>query len=166
MPKGRGANPPSRWTVIKGNHTEEIKILLGAMGGFKKLHPWGTSRLVKTFQQDSRMKRYTAHSIKRGAISHLLASDQEQQGLTEGLISRLAKHAGVSALSDTTLGYIPLSRNVGRGAGNIHPLTKEENKLVPGDMNYSFHCSTSLVTWDFKTGFYQACNTQGVNVVW
>ena len=109
-PKGRRANPysPSRWTVIKGNHTEEIKILLDAMGEFKKLHPWDTSKLVKTFQQDGRMKRYTAHSIKRGAISHLLevlASDQEQQGLTEGLISRLAKHAGVSALSDTTLRY-------------------------------------------------------------
>ena len=82
-PKGRRANPysPSRWTVIKGNHTEEIKILLDAMGEFKKLHPWDMSKLVKTFQQDGRMKRYTAHSIKRGAISHLLevlASDQEQ----------------------------------------------------------------------------------------
>ena len=129
-PKGKRANPfsPSRWAVIQGSLAEGIFDLLQGMGHFESLHPWGTSSLVKEFS----MKQYTAHSIKRGAISHLMQVLAEGHPIPEELISRLAKHKTISPLSDVTLRYggdqVAMARASKFHLGNLPPKLSTKQK--------------------------------------
>ncbi|KAJ9435999.1 hypothetical protein DIPPA_33287 [Diplonema papillatum] len=101
-PKGRTQDPfkASRFAVIQGPLTAEIAVLYAKCAPFAPLSALTTSALDALWGQSTQMQGYTAHSIKRGAVKHLLPSPH--------LIDRLTKHeeeGGPGTLSRTTLRY-------------------------------------------------------------
>ncbi|KAJ9438456.1 hypothetical protein DIPPA_11328 [Diplonema papillatum] len=94
LPKGRSRNPYclSKTAVIRGALTEEIAALVRGAGNFSPLTPVTTSQLDGMWAREPRMCRYSAHSIKRGAVDHLVCAKAAGAPFPEHLISRLAKH--------------------------------------------------------------------------
>ncbi|KAJ9437536.1 hypothetical protein DIPPA_23747 [Diplonema papillatum] len=96
---------PSRWTVIKGDWTQAIYVLLKSLLPFQKLTTWTTAMLIAEWRKSPNMVGYTAHSIKRGAVTHLFRKADEGEQFPVVLISRLAKHKAPEQIADTTLRY-------------------------------------------------------------
>lgn len=120
-PKGRRADPfkPSRWAVITGPLTEEIYDLIRARGEFSKLTGVTTAQLDAIWRRGE-LRDYSAHSIKRGAISHLFQAAAAGAPIDLVALSCLAKHTTVTSLvSSTTLRYgadgVALARVLGTG---------------------------------------------------
>ncbi|KAJ9438113.1 hypothetical protein DIPPA_29909 [Diplonema papillatum] len=107
LPKGRRAMPfsTSRWTVIKGDLTSPICSLLSFLLPFPRLTTWTTSKLVSVWNAIPRMKSFSAHSIKRGAMAVVFQKVAAGADVPEILVSRLAKHSVKAGLSNVTLRY-------------------------------------------------------------
>ncbi|KAJ9447092.1 hypothetical protein DIPPA_34610 [Diplonema papillatum] len=108
-PKGRTQDPfkASRFAVIQGPLTAEIAVLYAKCAPFAPLSALTTSALDALWGQSTQMQGYTAHSIKRGAVKHLLPLLTSGK-LSPHLIDRLTKHeeeGGPGTLSRTTLRY-------------------------------------------------------------
>ncbi|KAJ9468505.1 hypothetical protein DIPPA_27588 [Diplonema papillatum] len=118
LPKGRRGNPysKSRMVVVTGPLTEGIASLVRSLGGFRKLTQVSTDGLASLWRAEPAMRQYTAHSIKRGAVDHLVAAKAAGAQFPEHLISRLAKHVNEThpTVADMTIRYttdpIPLAR--------------------------------------------------------
>ena len=125
-PKGRKRNPfyPGRWAVIVGDLVEEIASDNIQLGKYERLTEWGTAKLVQEWRREKYMKKYSAHSIKRGAISRLFEQLASGEDIREELISRLAKHSTTAALSNTTIRYggnpVALARALRTSEVTIH----------------------------------------------
>lgn len=96
LPKARRSNPftASRFTVIKGPLTEAIcTLLLSTVLRRRTLPLCGltTTDIDAMWKSESAMSEYSAHSVKRGAITHLTEIAEARQ-IPGNLISRLAKH--------------------------------------------------------------------------
>ncbi|KAJ9439177.1 hypothetical protein DIPPA_28604 [Diplonema papillatum] len=61
--------------------------------------------LIAEWRKSPNMVGYTAHSIKRGAVTHLFRKADEGEQFPVVLISRLAKHKAPEQIADTTLRY-------------------------------------------------------------
>ncbi|KAJ9434911.1 hypothetical protein DIPPA_25349 [Diplonema papillatum] len=108
-PKGRTHDPfkASRFAVIQGPLTTEIAMLFRKCAPFAPLTRLTTSALDSLWGQSVQMQGYTAHSIKRGAVKHLLPLLTSGK-LSPHLVDRLTKHeeeGGPGTLSRTTLRY-------------------------------------------------------------
>ncbi|KAJ9448706.1 hypothetical protein DIPPA_06352 [Diplonema papillatum] len=93
-PKGRTRNPfcVSKLVVICGPLTNVIAMLVRGAGDFRQLTSVSTAQLARMWAGELRMCRYSAHSIKRGAVDHLLEAKSLGAPFPEHLISRVAKH--------------------------------------------------------------------------
>ncbi|MDO9353281.1 MAG: hypothetical protein Q7T55_06280 [Solirubrobacteraceae bacterium] len=83
LPKGRKANPytPSMYTVIQGSWTSEIAATLRLITDPNlPFCPWTTDKLDAELKKVNLMARYTAHSFKRGAATHLV-KEAERLGI-------------------------------------------------------------------------------------
>ncbi|KAJ9437354.1 hypothetical protein DIPPA_16296 [Diplonema papillatum] len=109
IPKGRRAMPftHSRWVVIKGDLTEAIFLLLTSLPPFQRLTSWTTTKLVGVWRRSPQLSLYSAHSIKRGALTYLFKKVAAGHLIPEVLLSRLAKHKvkEVEGLAEVTLRY-------------------------------------------------------------
>lgn len=107
LPKGRRGNPfaLSRWTVIRGDLTREMASLLRSRGPFEQLTETDTEALAVMWSAVPRMEGYSAHSIKRGAVTQLFLRLAQGAPITEDLIARLAKHKTDGGLPEVTLRY-------------------------------------------------------------
>ncbi|KAJ9442493.1 hypothetical protein DIPPA_10853 [Diplonema papillatum] len=110
-PKGRKKNPfrASRYVVLLGSLTDEIAALFRNLAPFNPLTKVTTSALDRMWGNTPTMTGFTAHSIKRGAVTHIL--DRMVSGLADPvppyLVDRISKHEERSgtALSDVTIRY-------------------------------------------------------------
>ncbi|KAJ9436894.1 hypothetical protein DIPPA_24129 [Diplonema papillatum] len=77
------------------------------MGNFRQLCTVTTDQLDELLKADEKMRRYSAHSVKRGAVDHLMAAKAGGAPFPAHLISRLAKHANEvdPTVSDMTIRY-------------------------------------------------------------
>lgn len=105
IPKGRRANPyqASKFTVITGDLTTSIHAALSNLKD-KQLCAVSTSELDHLWSGDGKMAGYSAHSIKRGALTHLMERAVAAQ-LDPVKISLLAKHQHVNVLAQNTIRY-------------------------------------------------------------
>ncbi|KAJ9447350.1 hypothetical protein DIPPA_03635 [Diplonema papillatum] len=94
LPKGRRGNPfcRSKVVAIRGPLTREIAELLRGLGNFQQLCPLSTDQFSRLLGADNATKLYSAHSVKRGAIDHLMSLKAAGAPFALQLISRLAKH--------------------------------------------------------------------------
>jgi hypothetical protein len=104
---GKSLNAPHLWTVVVPNQEgwddqifTRAKILLESLPQKQHLTTLTTAQASALLKRVD--NRLSAHSIKRGAVTHLF-----NQGAPLELISRLAKHAAQTShnFSITTLGY-------------------------------------------------------------
>lgn len=107
LPKGRRSSPftLSRWTVILGDLTREIAGLVMTLGQFDRLTEISSEELNLLWRKAPGMENFTAHSIKRGAVTHLFLRLAQGAPITEELIARLAKHKTESGLPEVTIRY-------------------------------------------------------------
>lgn len=115
-----------RYTVIVGQLTDHLAALLTAWLQTGPKAPLASTlspqKIVSTLQASSKSTKWTQHSLKRGAVTHLMQVHATQSALRQDtfplfLISRLAKHKETGdALSTTTLRY----------AAGTSPITAEE----------------------------------------
>jgi integrase len=118
IPKGRRANPfaESRWTVIVGSLTKNIAQRLRHLPA-GPLTTLTASSLDRRWAATAAMASYTAHSIKRGALTVLLQM-AAQGRLNLRYVGLVAKHtAAVPELAAVTIRYgadpIALARALG-----------------------------------------------------
>ncbi|KAJ9440240.1 hypothetical protein DIPPA_27360 [Diplonema papillatum] len=62
------------------------------MGSFSQLCPLSAQQFGRLMDADETMRPYSAHSIKRGAVEHLMDAKANGAPFPAHLISRLAKH--------------------------------------------------------------------------
>ncbi|KAJ9436747.1 hypothetical protein DIPPA_28398 [Diplonema papillatum] len=129
-PKGRRRNPfkPSRFAVIVGPLTPELAEMFQASAPFDELCSLTTTGLDSMWTRSPEMRRYSAHSIKRGAVTRLF--DLIASGVSIPLCSvhRLAKHeepgGTEGAISETTIRYggnlLALARVLGTAKATKH----------------------------------------------
>ncbi|KAJ9470203.1 hypothetical protein DIPPA_03885 [Diplonema papillatum] len=109
-PKGRRRDPfkPSRYAVIVGALTSELSEMYRKSAPFPKLCSLTTTGIDAMWARTPQMRKYSAHSIKRGAVTHLYDCIARGMPLPLYLVNRLAKHeepGGPGAISKTTLRY-------------------------------------------------------------
>lgn len=108
-PKGRRANPftLTKFTVITGDLTGQCAALVTTLTPFTTLTTLTTEGLNARWQVLPVMAPYSAHSIKRGAITHLLRLIAEGTPIPEELVSRVAKHTTphTTGLTEMTVRY-------------------------------------------------------------
>ncbi|KAJ9449518.1 hypothetical protein DIPPA_05642 [Diplonema papillatum] len=109
-PKGRRRNPfrASRFTVVKGHLTAEIAALYQVCAPFRQLSAMTATTLDATWARTPTMNGFSAHSIKRGAMTHLFALMACGEPISPYLVDRLGKHeekGGPGTLSDMTIRY-------------------------------------------------------------
>jgi hypothetical protein len=104
-PKASRTNPykPSRHAVVEGSWTLEICALISRHPESAPLSTWTTGQISRLLQETSG-RPLTAHSIKRGAISVLLAAVAAGE-LDGEIVSRLAKHNAPAPIADSTVRY-------------------------------------------------------------
>jgi hypothetical protein len=92
LPKGRRGDPytPSRYAVLEGDLVPEIYKYFRTLPKDQKVLSSSTTQFRKALQACPGMRKFSAHSIKRGAISHLMQFVPET--VEHLLVSRLAKH--------------------------------------------------------------------------
>jgi hypothetical protein len=109
LPKGRRRNPykPSKYTVITGLLAVEIFKYVSAMpsSSTEILCTMNTQALDRAWSKDPVMKKYSAHSIKRGALSFLISLAEKDRTIDPTRISLLAKHEHVYDLASATIRY-------------------------------------------------------------
>ena len=107
LPKGRRGDPftPSKLVVVTGALTEKIASLYGRLKPFRYLTETTTEALTEKWHHTPGMTSFSGHSIKRGAVTHLLSLLAEKKPVNPSLISVLAKHKVEVALSPTTIRY-------------------------------------------------------------
>jgi integrase len=110
LPKGRRNNPykPSRFTVVVGANTEELcNLLLDNLDhtGKQILCSLTTSALDNRWRRSELMAGFSAHSIKRGALSELIDQASQDSTIDAVKISLLAKHEHVYTLAASTIRY-------------------------------------------------------------
>lgn len=121
IPKARRANPykPSKFAVIRGDMTPEIFSMLKDCRDGSTICTVSTSDLDHTWATDPKMAKYSAHSIKRGAITLLTELAAADRTIDPTHISLLAKHEHVTVLATMTIRYggnpIALARLLGTG---------------------------------------------------
>lgn len=125
IPKARRADPykASKFTVIRGDLTGTIFMMSDHLKPGSILCGVNTGELDHLWASDPIMAKYSAHSIKRGALTTLT-----EKALTEKFdpvkISILAKHQHVTILAQTTIRYganpIALARLLGTGDVTLH----------------------------------------------
>ena len=119
LPKGRRADPfsPSRFTVIVGAQTAEIARLFHLLHPFSQLCETTTSQLDVLWKETTLMRPFTAHSIKRGAVTLLVQLRSQGYPLDEAMISRVAKYGSQGGFAKSTLRYgadpLDLARTLG-----------------------------------------------------
>ncbi|KAJ9441252.1 hypothetical protein DIPPA_03470 [Diplonema papillatum] len=109
-PKGRRRNPfkPSRFAVIVGSLTSALAEMFQASAPFDKLCSLTTTGLDAMWARSPEMRRYSAHSIKRGAVTYLFGLIAKGVPIPLCIVDRLAKHeevGGQEAISGTTIRY-------------------------------------------------------------
>ncbi len=106
-PKGRRGRPfhPSKLVVVQGPWTDEIAQAVEHLGNFAQLTTVTTATLDALWKMDPVMHAYSAHSIKRGALSHLFELAATGVDVPQVPLALLAKHATTAALSATTIRY-------------------------------------------------------------
>ncbi|KAJ9442313.1 hypothetical protein DIPPA_11650 [Diplonema papillatum] len=125
-PKGRRANPftPSKWAVIRGDLTGQIASIFRVLAPFDKLTTTTTSRLSHMWDSVPSMARFSGHSIKRGAVTHLFSRVAQGVPIDVMLICRLAKHSTKQGVPDMTVRYggdgIPMARALQTGLVTVH----------------------------------------------
>ena len=107
VPKGCRRNPykPSRFTVVLGDLTGQIAALVKLLTPFDMVTKMTTDALDRTWGADSMMRGYTAHSIKRGAMTVLFKVMASGVDIPEELVDRLAKHSNDKGMSGMTVRY-------------------------------------------------------------
>jgi hypothetical protein len=92
LPKGRRGDPytPSRFAVLEGDLVPRIYKFFRTLQKDEPVMAATTSEFRKALQACPGMRKFSAHSIKRGAISHLMQFVPET--VEHLLVSRLAKH--------------------------------------------------------------------------
>ena len=100
LPKGAQRQPfrADSYTVIEGEWTEEIAAVVATLPRSQNLTTMTTAQLAAQFAK--RGLPYTAHSIKRGAITQLLQAVSRGE-LTFEAVMRVAKHLS----PETTIRY-------------------------------------------------------------
>lgn len=84
----------------------QLAQMLAQMSPHDNLTKWSTRDLLEYLHKRYPTKSWTAHSIKRGALTHLARMAAEQK-LNPALIPQLGKHiGGQPLLPDTTVRYI------------------------------------------------------------
>ncbi|KAJ9452307.1 hypothetical protein DIPPA_14232 [Diplonema papillatum] len=110
LPKGRSRNPysKSKLVVIAGPLTAAIAALIRSLGDFQQLSGITASQLDRMWAADPSMSQFSAHSIKRGAVDHLMEAKAGGAPFPAHLISRLAKHANDvdPTVADMTVRYV------------------------------------------------------------
>lgn len=107
-PKRRRADPfrASRYVVVTGHLTKEIADLFQVLQPFQILCLVNTEQLDALWRSNPEMSLYRAHSIKRGATSHLLELMEGGADISGDLLDRLTKHEhGTEKMSRSTLRY-------------------------------------------------------------
>lgn len=107
IPKGRRCDPdvPGRYTVIEGDLTSRLCHLLRRPWNNATLCPIGAGALTRLLRREPRMGGYSAHSIKRGAVT-ALTRQAAAGNISSDLISTLAKHQLRNpVVSPTTMAY-------------------------------------------------------------
>ena len=108
-PKGKRGNPfkASRFAVIKGQLTKDIAELYNQLQPFDVVCSVNTDALDLMWSMDSDMAPYRGHSIKRGAMCHLLEQMDSGVSIPDELLDRLTKHEHPKAqkFSASTMGY-------------------------------------------------------------
>ena len=124
--KGRRQDPftAAKFVVIRGPHTDVIASLLGALRPFTRITDVSTAGLDALWGASAVMCGYTAHSIKRGAISHLLGLMSSGVEIPPALLARLGKHETQSDWSRLTIRYggnrVALARALRTGDVTVH----------------------------------------------
>lgn len=128
LPKARRGDPfrESRYVVIRGELTKEISELVRELSPFEALCPnLNTEGLDNLWSSDPAMQDYRAHSIKRGATTHLMELMSDGVEIDGDVVDRLTKHAARSEkLSRQTLRYggncIAMARVLETGKATMH----------------------------------------------
>ncbi|KAJ9458747.1 hypothetical protein DIPPA_13704 [Diplonema papillatum] len=143
LPKGRRSNPfcRSKVVAVRGPLTQEIAALLLSMGSFSQLCPLSTQQFGRLMDADETMRPYSAHSIKRGAVEHLMDAKANGAPFPAHLISRLAKHTDDAdpTVTNMTIRYttnpVALARVLQTGEVTMGKRTRlprtEEEKAAP-----------------------------------
>ncbi len=107
VPKGRRRNPykPSKYTVVVGRLTNEIAAHVWTMNARETLCPKTTSAIDTAWKSDPMMAQFTCHSIKRGALTHLIELGSTCPEIDPTRISLLAKHEHIYDLAAGTIRY-------------------------------------------------------------
>ncbi|KAJ9443143.1 hypothetical protein DIPPA_02664 [Diplonema papillatum] len=135
-PKGRRADPfkASRFTVVKGPLTAEIATLLQSLIPFNNLTTISTTKLDELWGRSNLMRGYTAHSVKRGAMTRIFQLMGRGVPIPPHLVERLAKHkeqGGPGALSGVTVRYgadpVAMARALETGKVTIHLLSTSKS---------------------------------------
>ena len=110
--------------MIRGDLTAEIAGLVRRLQPFDRLCSVDTHALVQRWSRDPAMRSYTAHSIKRGALSHLFQAVAQGVDVPEHLLARVAKHKTHQGLPDMTVRYgadpIAVARALKTGHVTVH----------------------------------------------
>ncbi|KAJ9435697.1 hypothetical protein DIPPA_21932 [Diplonema papillatum] len=128
-PKGRRRDPfkPSRFVVVVGPLTAELAEMYRARAPFAELCSLTTTGLDAMWARSPEMRKYSAHSIKRGAVTRLFDCIALGVPIPLYLVNRLAKHeepGGPGAISKTTIRYgadpLSLARVLGTAKATMH----------------------------------------------
>ena len=110
-PKGRRSDPykPSKLVVVVGDLTSRIAELFAVCAPFQqltKVDADGVARIWKRMWSGMDWTGpYTGHSVKRGALGHILRAMAAGAQVREELVSRVCKHATLAGLSNQTIRY-------------------------------------------------------------
>ena len=106
-PKGCRSDPykPSKLVVVQGDLTAQIAGLYAACQPFQVLMSIGTDAVARRWKQMPWMAEFTGHSIKRGALGHILQQMADGVQVCEELVSRVCKHSTLFGLSRQTIRY-------------------------------------------------------------
>ena len=91
--------------VVTGDLTSEIATLFATCQPFQQLTSVDADALSRRWNKMPGMERYTGHSIKRGALGHILRQMADGVQVREELVSRVCKHMTLFGLSRQTIRY-------------------------------------------------------------
>jgi hypothetical protein len=98
---------PTLWTVVEDNDPQRLMPIIHFVNQLPQPQSPFTTLDAHNFDRvTSRLKvKWTAHSLKRGAVTHLI--EQAAEGNVDPwIVARLAKHkAGLMEFPETTLRY-------------------------------------------------------------
>ena len=100
---------PSKLVVVVGDLTSRIAELFAVCAPFQqltKVDADGVARIWKRMWSGMDWTGpYTGHSVKRGALGHILRAMAAGAQVREELVSRVCKHATLAGLSNQTIRY-------------------------------------------------------------